>query len=168
MQDTATRSQLPNAEEMLRHWREARAAFEAKQTDVQRNQETVDAWTRVGDLLVDMAGLLGKAVVVEAESHQNWAMQMSLRHDLGQARGRLEALRTEIVEVAGRVEVICGEMRERSDARAASLRRATEQTRREKENETQRMIDEVLRRSKEGEELGVGSLQQSIKKEEEE
>ena len=136
--------------------------------DVQRNQETVDAWSRVGELLVDMAGLLGKAVVSEAESSEQWVVKMNLRHDVGQARERLEALRTEIVELAGRVEVICGKMLERSDAGAARSSRAMEQTSRERERETQRMIDEILRRCKEGEDLGFRPSQRPLKEEEEE
>ena len=136
--------------------------------DVQRNQEKVDALSRVGELLVDIAGLLGKAVVIEAQSKETWVVDVNLRHDLGQAREKLEALRTEIVEVAGRLEVICGKMREQSDAAAASSRRAMEQRTRERERETQRKIDEILRRCKEGEELGVGPSQRPVKEEEEE
>ena len=133
---------------------------------MQRNQQKVDALSRVNDLLADMAGLLGKAVVAEAEANEAWMVKMYLRHAVGQARERLEGLRTEIVEVAGRVEVICGKMPDRSDAETSNLTRAMEQRSRERERETQRTIDEILRRCKEGEELGVGPLQRSVKREE--
>ena len=161
LREASTRWQLYDCEERRAQCRQARRAYDAKEADVQKGQKKFDALTRVGELLMEMAGLLGRAVVMEAEANEQWAMRMELRHDLGTARDRLAALRVDIVGVAGRVDLICGKLAERSHTGASSSTRAIDET------ERQRMIDEVLRRCKQGEELGIRPLQRPIEDENE-
>ena len=91
-------------------WRDVQTSVEQKTASVQRANEKMDALRRVSELLVDLAGLLGRAVVVEGEADEQRAVGLGLIHERGEAKVRLEALRVEVMGVAGRLETIWGEL----------------------------------------------------------
>ena len=76
---------------------------------IERERRKIDALGRIGELLENIAALLGRAVVVEGEADEA-GLDLGLVHDFGEARRRLASLRVDIVEVAGRVEAVCGEL----------------------------------------------------------
>ena len=81
---------------------------------IESERKKIDALRRIGDLLENIAGLLGRAVVVEGEANEA-GLDLGVVHDFGEARRRLASLRVDIVEVAGRVEAVCGELNDLDD-----------------------------------------------------
>ena len=120
---------------------------------IEREQKKIDALSRIGELLGNIAGLLGRAVVVEGEANEA-GLDLGLVHDFGEARRRLASLRVEIVDVAGRVEAVCGDLNDLDNiwggsttGASRSMQQVTERTAYESWQRAQGQVQTVDMRS---------------------